>query len=433
MEISVVNTDALGRRMTVALTAEVVDSKVNERLKSLAAKVRVDGFRPGKVPFRVVESRYGAQVREEVREDVLQQSFREAIVKERLRPVGSPRVESTKLEPGKGFEFVVTFEVYPEVRVNVPANLKIEKPVVVVSDADIDHVIERMRKQQVSWVEVDRPAREGDQVNVDFVGSHEGVPFDGGTAKSFDIVIGAKSLVAGFEEGLIGKPAGEQRVIEVTFPENYGVARLAGKQVKFDVTVNRVSEAVLPDVDMAFAQKFGINSVEELRAQVKENITRETSSNAQTKVKTQVIEALLGASELETPRTLLESEIDARMEKVRTQLRQGGVGEEHINLERQVFVEPAQKSVKVGLIVAEIIKQNQLKASPESIRNAVEEIAATYEHPEEVVRWYYASRERLADIEALILEDLSVEWALGKAEVAEVVTTVAELLYDEKR
>ena len=431
MEISLTNTEGLGRRMTVVLAPEVVEDKVKSRLKNLAKQVKLDGFRPGKVPFNVVEKRYGAQVRAEVSEDVLQESFREAIIKEKLRPVGSPNIESANLNPGESFEFTATFEVYPEVTVSIPEDATVEKKVVTVSDEDIDSVLERMRNQNTDWALAEREAQDGDQVNVDFLGTLDGEAFEGGEAKNFDVVIGSKTLVGEFEDSLIGLKAGDEKTIDVTFPDEYGVEKLAGKQAQFAIKVNAVNEAKLPEVDEAFAKRFGIDSVDLLKEQVESNISREAENAAKNDLKSKVLDILLDTIDFDVPKALVDSEVDTRMERVKAQLSQGGVTPDSMNLEKSLFEEPAARSVKIGLIVAEIIRENSIKVTAEQMKEDVDEIAATYEQPDEVRKWYFGSRDRLADLEALLLEDLAIDWVVEKLAVNEVSVSATELLSEK--
>ncbi len=430
MEVSVTSTEGLERKMTVAVPPELIEKQVKERLKSLAGKVRLDGFRPGKIPLGVIERRYGAQVREEVSQDVMQQSFREAVVREKLRLVGQPKIESTRLEPGKGFEYTAVFEIYPEVKVTVPNAFKVEKPVVEVLPADVDNVLERMRKQQIEWKAVERAAEEGDRINLDFVGTVEGEPFDGGEAQAYEVVIGSKSLIGDFESQLVGACAGEQRGLNVTFPDNYPVEKLAGIEAHFSVTINSVSRPSLPEIDDKFAKRFGINDVESLRKQVRDNIEREVAQAVRAKVKDQVISVLLDSASVEVPNTLVENEIEGRMNNARSQLLSSGVTEQNIKLDRGLFVEAARRSVTLGLIVSHIIKEQDLKVSPEDLRHAVETLAVTYEKPEEVVKWYYGNRGRLGEVEALLLEDQTIDWALQSANITEKAMAVQELLHE---
>ena len=431
MEISLTNTEGLGRRMTVVLAPEVVEDKVKARLKKLSKQVKLDGFRPGKVPFNVVEKRYGAQVRAEVSEDVLQESFREAINKEQLRPVGSPSIEDAKLNPGESFEFTATFEVYPEIEVSVPDDASVEKKIVSVTEDDVDAVLDRMRKQNNEWEEVERAAEAEDQVNVDFLGKLDGETFEGGEAKNFDVVIGSKTLVGEFEDSLIGLKAGDEKTIDVTFPEDYGVEKLAGQKAQFDIKVNAVKATKLPEVDAEFAKRFGIDGVDALKEQVKANITREAENAAKNDLKSKILDVLVEAIEFDVPNALIDSEANSRMDRVKQQLSQGGVTPETMNIDASLFKEPAARSVKIGLIVAEIIRENEIKVTADQMKAAVDEIAETYEQPDEVRKWYFGSRDRLADLEALLLEDLAVDWVADKLTLNEVNVSATELLAEK--
>ncbi len=428
MEISLTNTEGLGRRMTVVLAPEIVEDKVKARLQSLARSVKLDGFRPGKVPFNVVEKRYGAQVRAEISDDVLQESFREAVKTESLRPVGVPQIESAKLEPGERFEFTATFEVYPELDIVIPEDATIEKKTVTVAEEDIDEVLSRMQKQHSDWNEVERPAAEGDQVNLDFLGKLDGETFEGGEAKAFDVVIGSKTFIGEFEDKLIGLSAGDEKTIDVTFPDDYGVKTLAGREAQFDIKLNAVKEAVLPEIDEAFAKRFAIDSVTALREQVKANIEREADNVAKNDLKNKVLEVLLAANEFDVPKALVDNEANSRMEKVKAQLGNGSALPEGVNLDKTIFEEPALRSVKVGLIIAELIRANDIKVTAEQLKGAVDELAQTYDDPEEVRKFYFGSRERLSDLEALLLEDLAIDWVVAKLGVQELPVSATELL-----
>lgn len=428
MEISLTSTQGLERRLTVVLPPEVVEDKVKARLRSLAGKVRLDGFRPGKVPFNVIEKRYGAQVRAEVSEDVLQESFREALTKEKLRPVGAPEIESAKLEPGKSFEFTAIFEVYPEVQVTIPEGASVDKKVASVSESDVATVLERMRKQHTAWEMSDACAEDGDQVNVNFLGTLNGEPFEGGEAKDFNVIIGSKTLVGEFEQSLIGLKSGDEKTIQVTFPEDYGVKKLAGQTAQFAIKVNSVSKPMLPELDEEFAKRFGIDSVDSLKEQVQANIAREADSAVKNDLKTKVLDILMNAINFDVPKALVDNEARSRMERVKAQLSAGGVTAESLNLDPTIFEAPALRSVKVGLIIAEIIKANGIKVTSDQLRKAVDDIAVTYDEPEEVRKWYFGSRDRLSDLEALLLEDMAIDWVVNKLNVQESPVSATELL-----
>ncbi len=419
MQVSVQSSEGLERRLTVVVPAERVETAVQERLKSLARRVKVDGFRPGKVPFSLVQRMYGEQVRFEVQDEVVQSSFRDAVTQQQLRLAGTPRIESSSLEPDKGLEYTAVFEIYPEVGQVSLDSIKIEKPVAEVTEADVMVVLERLRKQASEWAAVERPAQDGDRLVLDFTGSIEDEPFAGNEGKEIPIVLGSKTFIAGFEEKLIGAKAGEERTLDLQFPEEYHAAELAGKPVQFAIKVISVSEPKLPEVDDAFAQAYGITEggADALRAEIRGNMQREMEQAVKRKVKQQVLDGLLQANPLTLPRALIDDEIGQLMQQARDDLAARGAQMANINLQPGMFEEHARRRVALGLILAEIIRKNAFKAQPENLRAAVEAAASSYEAPAEVINWYYADRRRLAGVEALVLEDQAVDWVFQSVAV----------------
>jgi len=430
MQISVTTTQGLGRRMTVALPVEKVEEEIKERLKSLSGKVKVDGFRPGKVPFSVLERRYGKQVRDEVQYELVQKTFSEAVTQEKLMPVGQPHIELGQVGANNAFEYIATFEVYPNIEVSLPADLAVQRPAVTVNEADIDTVVERIRKQNVTWAEAARPSKEGDRLTIDFDGFIDDQPFSGGKADGYKLTLGSKTLVGDFEKQLEGVSAGAKVNVAVTFPAEYPVADLAAKAARFDVTVHHVEESVLPTLDKAFFEKFGVGEGTEtaFRQQVRQNIEREVNEAVKGRVKNQVIDALVQHMSVELPQALVDSEISVRMQRTRSQLASNGVDEKTLRLDRTRYEDGARRAVKVGLIVSEILRRNQIRIKPEDLRAKVDELASTYEDPQAVINWYYADRNRLSDIEAVLLEDSAIDWVLRQAKLEDKVVSVMELL-----
>lgn len=410
-----VTANGLERRVTIAVPAEHYDQEIENRLKSLSRRVRVDGFRAGKVPFKVVERRWGGAVRQEVRNDLVQSSFYEAISKERLHPVGTPHFELQPDVPGNGFKFTATFEVYPEFDLQIPANRQVEKPTCVISEADIDNMVETLRKQRQRWEPVARAAQPGDRVVMDFKGSLDGEEFQGNTAKNYTVVLGSGKLIAGFEDQLVGLKAGQDGELEVEFPSDYRAQELAGKRVRFAVKVHEVAEAKLPEVNEDFFKGYGIHSggVLAFREEVKATMQRELERTVKERVKIQVMDALMDANPIQLPKVLIDEEI-ARIRERSGNLAEQGAGDLEKALE-----ERARRRVALGLLIAEIVKKNQIKANPDKVRTTIETMAASYEHPEEVVRWYYADRGRLEDVEALVLEDQAAELLAQQAQISE--------------
>ncbi len=418
-----VTANGLERRMTVAVPAEQINEEVQSRLKSLTRRVRIDGFRPGKVPLKVVERRYGGSVRQEVQHELVQSSFSEAVTQEKLRVAGMPNFEFAPEDSAEGLSYTATFEVYPEIEIKVPSPLKIEKPKVEISPADIDQMIDKLRKQRTSWESVERAAENGDRVTIDFKGTVEGNDFPGNTAEAFPVVLGSGALIEGFEKHLTGLKAGEEAGFDVDFPAEYRAQDLAGKTAHFDVKVVSVSAAKLPDIDAEFMKSFGLaaGSVEALHQEVKGTMQRELDQAVKDKVKQQVMDALLESNPMDIPNSLIEEEVQ-RLSQEASQF--DASGEEA----QKALAERARRRVALGLIIAEVIKKHQFKVAPDQLRATVEQMAATYERPEEVVQWYYAKRERLSGVEALLLEDQAVDWVLGQADVTDKSASFEELV-----
>lgn len=426
MQVSV-QSNGLERRLTVELPAQQIEDEVGRRLRSLAQRVRLDGFRPGKVPMRVVEQRYGKQVRDEVSSELVQSSFSEAATRERLRVAGSPQIELVSHGQGQALQYTARFEVYPEFKVNVPGDLAVSKPTVEITAADVDQMLERLRKQRTRFVAVERGAQNGDRIVMDFVGSVDGVPFPGGEAKDFPLVLGSNGLIPGFEDQLLGARAGESHTVEVNFPADYHAPELAGKHASFAVRVTSVSEPQLPSLDEEFAATFGIKEggVEKLRTEVEATMRREIDRLVKDRVKTQVMDALLAANPIELPKGLIDQEITRLQEQVRQNF--GPLRAKELGDQPGYYEERAKRRVALGLIIAELIKLNQLRSAPDKLRVAVEEIAGSYEDPAEVVQWYYASAERLNGVEAMLLEDQAVEVVLSGAQVMDIPTSYESL------
>ncbi|HKK13054.1 MAG TPA: trigger factor [Gammaproteobacteria bacterium] len=425
MQVSVETTGALGRRMTVQVPAERVDREVENRLKRMARTVRLDGFRPGKVPLRVVESRYGSQVRAEVVSEVMRTTLQEAFAEQELRPAGGPQIEPQRMDPGQALEYTATFEVYPEFQ---PASLEgahIEKPVAEVTDREIDNMLEKLRRQRAEWEPVDREAREGDRVVIDFEGSVDGEPFSGNTGTSVPVELGSNRMIPGFEEQLTGVRAGEERTLEATFPEDYGLNELAGKTAQFKVKVHTVSEPRVPELDEAFAQTFGVQEggIEKLREEVRRNMERERDQAVQGRLKEQAFDVLLEKNPIEVPQTLVDEEVHRLMEQAGVEHDATEHGEAHAQLEPR-----ARRRVALGLVLAELVRQQGIQVDPERVRSLIETVASTYENPQEVARYYQENAEMRSGMEALALEDQVVDWIVEQANVEEKPTTFDELM-----
>jgi trigger factor len=434
MQATIEKVSTLERRLNVSLPVQEIDSEIQNRLKRIARDVRMHGFRPGKVPFRLVQQQYGGQVRQEVLGDALQKTFGEAVKQQNLRVAGYPRFEAKPTEANDNFEFSATFEIYPEIQIKPLDDVTIERPSVTPGDAEVDKTIEILRKQRVQYEVVERGAQKDDRLTIDYRGTTDGQEFEGGTGTDHMTVLGEGRLLPDFEKQLAGLKAEESRAFELTFPEDYHGKELAGKAAHFDVTVKKVEQPVLPAVDAEFARQLGIKDgdLSKMRADIKANLEREVRRRVQARVKDQVMKALLDSASLEVPKSLLEMEIERLMAGMRQDLAGRGMKAEDIPMPREAFEPEARRRVTLGLIVAEVVRQNSLQAKPDQIKSVVQDYAESYERPEEVVRWYYQSPERLREVESLVLEDNVVQWALSKAKSVEKATDFDELMGNAK-
>ncbi|RLQ23115.1 trigger factor [Seongchinamella sediminis] len=424
MQVSIETTSGLERRLTVGVPAARIDGAVDERLKKAAKDVRMPGFRPGKVPMKVMRQRFGAGVRQEVLGEVMSQSFQEAVVQEQLRPAGQPSIEPKSLEAGKDLEYVATFEVFPEVDVVEMQDFEVEKPVAEVTDEDVDNIIEVFRKQQGSWQEAERAAAEGDKVNIDYSGTKDGEAFEGGSAEGSELELGSGRMIPGFEDGIVGMKAGEEKTLELSFPEDYHNEDLKGAAVEFRVSVNKVEEMVPAELNEELFAQYGVEEGGEaqFRKEVAENMARELKNAVEGKVKQQVMDAVIAAHEnVDIPRALVAQEVDALRNQMFQQF--GGAGGQNMDLKSllpdDMFTENAEKRVKLGLVLSELISKLELKADADKVRATIEEMASTYQEPEEVINWYYSNQEQLASVESKVLEDQVVEKLLENAKITE--------------
>lgn len=432
MQVSIQTTSGLERRLTVGVPAEKVDDEVKARLQKAAGTVRLDGFRPGKVPMKVLKQRYGAGVRQEVIGEVMQQSFQEAVAQEQLKPAGMPSIEPKSIEEGQDLEFVAIFEVFPDIDLKDYSGLEIEKPVAEVTDADVDKMIETLRKQQAVWEAVDRAAVEEDQVNINYVGTKDGEAFDGGTADKSDLILGSNSMIPGFEDGVAGMKSGEEKTIALTFPEDYHAEELKGAAVEFKVTVNTVSEKKLAELNAELFAQFGVTDggEDEFRKEVTQNMSRELLNAAKGKVKSLVLDGLLEIhDDVQVPQALAKQEITALKSQM---VQQFGGAAESIDIDSllpdDMFIEQAERRVKLGLLLNELISTEGLSADPERVKETIEGMAATYEDPQEVINYYYSNQEQMQQIQAMVLEDALVELLLERVKVSEKACSYDEVL-----
>lgn len=425
MQVSVETMIGLERKLTISVPAVKIEEPVQSKIIELGKTQRLNGFRPGKVPKSVIKNKFGAQVRNEIVSDIIQRSFYEAVVQEKLQPAGAPQIEPLVMEAGKDLEFVATFDVYPEIVLKEFSELSIEKLSADVSDDDLNKMIETLQDQQAEWSDVDRKATNGDKVVINFSGTIEGEVFAGGTAENFELELGSNQMIPGFEEQLLGSEAEQEIEIQVIFPENYQNKEVAGKEAIFTTKVNLVKEK-LPLSLEALAEKLSIDdtSVATMQADIRKNMERELSQVLNSKVKEQVMDALVNAHEFDIPKPLLNQEIDSLRKQALERL--GGSASSIPDLPSEIFEEKASRRVKLGLVVAEVIKENKLKAEKEQVQSKLEELAAVYEDPEEVINYYLSDENRLNEVEQLVLEDNVIEFIADRAQV-----TSKQVSFDE--
>lgn len=430
MQTTLENLGQLERRLTMAVPAADIEREVGERLKRLARTVRMHGFRPGKVPVRLVTQQYGLQVRSEVIGDALDKAFSEAVRNENLRVAGSPRIEPRQGGTEGQLEFSATFEVYPEVAINDVSQAAIEKPVLEVTDAEVDQTLEILRRQRRTFETSTRAAEKGDKVTLDFTGTLDGVEFPGGSGRDFEVVLGEGRMLPDFEANVVGLAADGTKRFELTFPEDYGAKDLAGKTVTFEVKVKEVAAPKLPEVDADFARALGVadGDVAKMRAEVRANVEREVKKRLADDVKQKAMQVLLDHAQLELPKALIESETQRLMASTRQNLQARGLKTDDIPMEPSLFEPQARRRVHLGLAIAELVKSKGLAAAPEQVRALVEEHAASYEQPAEVIRWLYSQPERLSEFEAVALERNVVDWVLREARVTERAVAFDELM-----
>ena len=434
MQISVETTEGLERKLTIAIPVDRVDTAVNARLQEAAQTIRLNGFRQGKVPLKVVKNKFGKGVRQEVVGELMNQTYFEAIAQESLKPAGQPRIEPTSIDEGKDVEFVAVFEVYPEIELPNFAAIKAERLVAEVSENDIDEMIETLRKQRQTWVPVERAAADGDMVNIDYVGKKGGKEFQGGKAAGQNLVLGSERMIPGFENGVIGKVAGDEFSLKLKFPDEYHSEELAGAEVEFELKLNTVSEQSLPEVNEDFFKSFGVEEggIEAFREEVTNNMQREMKTASRNKLKTTLMDALISDMEVTIPAALMSNEIN-QLKHQTVQQMGGGQGFDPQNMPDDLFKEQAKRRVTLGLVLGEVISQQNIQADAGKVRAAVEELAATYESPEEVVKWYYSNEEQLKGIESSVLEDEVFDYIIEQAEVSDKEVSYQEVIKPESQ
>jgi len=433
MQTSLETLGALERRLNVAVPIAEIEGEVKKRLTRLARTVKVAGFRPGKAPLRMLDQQYGSQVRSDVISERVQSTFNDAIRSQNLRVAGTPRIEPQRGDQPatETLEFSAVFEVYPEVQIGQVEDIAITRPLAEVTPQDIDRTLEVLRKQRTTYSTVERAAQAGDRVHVDFTGTIDGVEFAGGQARDFPIVLGEGRMLPEFEAAITGAAAGDTREFPLTFPADYHGREVAGKEARFTLTVHRVEAPEIPALDSEFAKAFGIASasVDDLRREVEANLRLELKRKVDAAIKAQALSGLRQRATFAVPKALVDSEAHALRERTLANLReQPNVKPENLDLSLDVFRPQAEERVALGLIIAELVRNEQLHAKPEQIKTLVTETAQTYEQPDAVVRWHYEKPERLRDFEAMVLEQNVVDWILARAKVTDEPTTFETIM-----
>lgn len=434
MQVSVERNE-LKCRMTIGFPKQHLELEIEKRIKDLTRKSKIDGFRPGKVPVRVIKQRYGQQVREDALEEIARQNFQAAVTQEKLHPAGYPSIEFKEEPDSANMALIADFEVYPEISEVKFDGIQIEKISAEVTETDVDNMINKLRDQRKTWKVVEKAAQDGDRLSIDFEGVLEGEsePFKGGSGKDYPLVLGSNSFIPGFEAALIGINTGETRDVKVTFPEDYDAA-MAGKNATFKVTAKSVSEPILPEITEQFIKAFGVKdgTLENLHKEVRNNMQRELNYTLKSKLKQQVVDSLLAANEIPIPESLVEEEAQRLKENFEKDLVQRGYPSGQLNLQVETFKENAHKRVKLGILLSEIVSKNGLRPDSQKVREAIEAIAATYEEQEEVIKWFYSNQGNLRDIENTVIEEQVVEWILERVSVTEKVVGFSDIMDKQK-
>lgn len=432
MPVKIENLDGLKRRLTISVPAEEVDEAYRAQLQVESKTVKIPRFRAGKVPLKEVERRFGKEIRQKVANELIQSGMRNAISEHKVQIAGMPQIEPFELVVGKPLEVIVHYETYPEIQLSEIKGEHLERPRAEVTSDDIAKVLESLQQQHAEWEEVTRAAEEGDRVIIDFEGTQDGEPFDQGSAKDFQVELGSNRMIPGFEEGIVGMKSSEQRDIKVTFPKEYPHATLAGSEAMFKITVHKIMAANLPPLDDALAEKLGFKEggLEALKADIRKNMEQELERVLSAELKMNLLDKLIELNPIEVPNALIEAEIDHLQQLTRQQMAQSRSPDEakKADLPREPYLEQAKKRVILGLLLSEVIKQEQIKASPDQVRAKIEEIASSYQKPEEVIAWYYNNKGMLAEIESAVLEDQAVTKLLEQFEVDDKEITCEEAL-----
>lgn len=423
MQVSVEVGEGLERKLNVQVPAETVEMEVNNRLNSLKNTARIDGFRPGKVPLNVIKQKYSGTILKEVANELMQSSFRDALMQENLSPAGDPVIKAEDIVLGQVMEYSATFEIFPVIEIAPVADLSIEKVEASVESSDVDSMIEVLRKQKMDWLEVDRASTDGDRISIDFVGSVGGEKFDGGSANDMPMVLGAGQMIPGFEEKLIGLKVSDETTFKVPFPDDYAAKDLAGKEAEFAVTVKKVEEPKLPEINAEFAKAFGVESgdTEKFKGEIKDNMTRELDKRLRAELKTNVMDALVEANAIEVPSATVKQEAEALKQQADAQTPGS-------NMSVDAFMEDAKRRVQLGMILAEVAKSSALQLDADMIKARIAEMAKDYDDPDEFINYYMGNQELLRGIETLVMEDAVVDWVAGQAKVTSKTSSFDTLM-----
>ena len=430
MEATTAQANELERRVDLSIAISDVEKEMEQRLKRMGKNMKMSGFRPGKVPFSIVKQQHGNQARHEVLSEELDRVFGETVTAQKMRVAGYPRIEPKVTDSTTHLEFSAIFEVYPEITLGDTSTAEIERPVLEVSDAEIDKTLDILRKQRVSYEDTDRAAAIEDRVVIDFLGKKDGEPFQGGQATDYPFVLGQGMMLPDFEKAVEGAKVGETKIFDLAFPADYHAKDLAGQTVQFEITIKQVQAPKLPEIDAEFAIGMGIadGDIAKMRAEIEANLKREVKRRIESKLKDQVMEALIKANPITVPTSLVDMEIQRLMQAARQDMEQRGMMNKDFPIQPEWFADQAKRRVTLGLILAELVKTEKLQATPEQVRAMVEETAQSYEQPEEIIRWYYAQPQRLGEVEGVAIESNVVEWVLAKAKVTETVAAFDELM-----
>ncbi|NGZ66875.1 trigger factor [Vibrio aestuarianus] len=428
MQVTVETLEGLERRLNITVPAANIEDAVTAELRNIAKNRRFDGFRKGKVPMKMVAQMYGKAVRQDVMGEVMQRHFIEAIVKEKINSAGAPTFAPVATEEGQDLVFTATFEVYPEVELKGLESITVEKPAVEVKEEDVVEMLETLRKQQATWVEVDAAVEDGSRATIDFVGSIDGVEFEGGKAENFPLEMGAGRMIPGFEDGIVGKTKGMEFEIDVNFPEDYHAENLKGKAAKFAIKINKVETRELPELSDEFVAKFGVveGGVEALKAEVRKNMERELKQAVKNRIKEQAIEGLVKENDIDVPSALIDQEIGVLRQQAAQRF--GGNPEAAAQLPRELFEEQAKRRVVVGLLLGEVIKTEELKADDEKVKALIEEMATAYEDPAEVMAYYAQNEQMMNNMRNVALEEQAIDAIIAKAQVSEKAVSFNELM-----